>query len=202
MTLAVHLSVLAAGFTLGLVHALDPDHLMTVSSLAARENRRTATVRFAALWALGHGGLLVAVAAAVVLLGWTLPAVLPESAERAVGLVLMAAGASALWLRHPPHGARRSLRESAPFAVGLVHGLAGSAAMLALIPASLYHPALGLAYAVLFSLGVLGGMLGFALALDRGRHEMFRHSPGIAKGFRLALGTASIGMGLYWIQAA
>ncbi|MCK9543827.1 MAG: hypothetical protein M0R03_17550 [Novosphingobium sp.] len=201
MTPDLLVSVLLVGFTLGLLHALDPDHLITVASLSARPDANDATLRYAALWALGHGGLLVAIAAAVMLLGWTLPEALPAGAEWTVGLILIGVGASALWLRHPPHGKRSNLREKAPFAIGLIHGLAGSAAMLALIPVTLYRPAAGLAYAIVFSFGVLVGMMGFALVLDRVQHGLAARVPALQRAVRLTLGIGAIGMGAYWLSA-
>lgn len=202
MSLILLGTVLLWGFGLGLLHALDADHLMTVASLSARTDSRGATLRFAALWALGHGGLLVAIAAAVFLLDWTLPEALPAGAERTVGVILIAVGASALWLRHPPHGSPRTLREKAPFAIGLIHGLAGSAAMLALVPATLYHPALGLAYAVIFSAGVLAGMMGFGAVIGRLQHGLTQAMPQAGKFARIVLGIGAIGMGAHWLSAA
>lgn len=201
MTVALLLSIMGAGFGLGLLHALDADHLMTIASLSAREKARGATLRYAALWALGHGGLLVVLTGAVVLLGWALPEAVPAGAERLVGLVLIAAGASALWLRHPPHGRRASLREKAPFAIGMVHGLAGSAAMLALVPAALYSPAAGLAYAVVFSAGVLAGMMGFGLLLERARIGLLDRMPRLQRGVEVGLGLGALGMGGWWLAA-
>jgi len=200
--------VLFTGCSLGMLHALDPDHLMTITTLSARTDEtgasvgRSATLRYAALWALGHGGLLVLIAMAAFLLGWTLPAVVPQLAERSVGLILIAAGAALLWLRHPPHGQALRLREKVPFAVGVVHGLAGSAAMLALVPIALYQPLMAVVYALVFSLGVLAGMMLFALALGRAQLAMAQQLPGLAKAFRLVLGLGALGMGTFWLAAA
>jgi len=201
MTAALLASILATGFALGVIHAVDPDHLMTISALSARADSHRATLRHAAMWALGHGGLLIGVASAVMLLGWTLPAALPAGAERSVGAILIVAGLSAVWLRHPPHTHRAGLRERAPFAVGLIHGLAGSAAMLALLPATLYGPLAGLAYAAIFSGGVLVGMMGFGLVLAGFQQRIGREAPKVHRFGQVATGLGAIGMGVHWLTA-
>lgn len=194
-------SIMVAGFGLGIVHALDPDHLMTIATLSASGDTRASSLRQATLWSLGHGALLVALAGAVALAGVGLPAAVPSGAERAVGLILILAGASALWLHHPPHGRGTGLRERAPLAVGMVHGLAGSGTMLALIPASLANPVVALLYATIFSLGVLAGMMGFGLVLGKAQRQFEVHLPGAHRIARVALGTGAMAMGAYWLQA-
>lgn len=196
-------SILMAGFVLGMIHALDIDHIMTISSLSARP--KAATLRFAARWALGHGGVLVLVAAAALLLQWQLPEAVPASAERMVGVVLILAGLSVVGFpfrnRHAAPG-QATLREKAPFAIGVIHGLAGSATLLALVPLALYRPMEGIGYAAVFSLGVLCAMMGFAFLLDRAQRRLLAGMPQVHAASRVALATGAIGLGLYWVQAA
>jgi hypothetical protein len=59
------LSVLSAGLLMGILHAFDPDHVMTMSSLGARPDARGATARYALSWGVGHGGILVIAALAL-----------------------------------------------------------------------------------------------------------------------------------------
>ena len=196
------LPILVSGFALGLVHALDPDHLMTIASLSAGEDSKRVTLRNAALWAVGHGGLLVTIAVVVVFAGWSVPTALPHGAERLIGLILIIAGASALWLRHPPHAHRSTLRQRAPVLVGAIHGLAGSAAMLALIPLSLSNPIAGLVYTLTFSVGVLAGMTGFGMILGHVQHRLVELSPTIHRTAGGVTGALAMVMGAYWLQAS
>lgn len=201
------MAVLLASLPLGFVHALDTDHVMAVSSLAAREDGRRASIRYAALWALGHGGLLMLIALAALLFQWALPPALPYWAERLVGVILIVAGASMLWALFrghslaKPHGHISNLRLRAPLAVGMVHGAAGSAAALALIPMTLYRPELGLAYVLVFSIGVMAGMMGFGLGLGQVQSWLAQRWPRVLFGCRAAIGVAAIGLGLTWLQA-
>jgi high-affinity nickel-transport protein len=54
---------------------------------------------------------------------------------------------------HPFKAMRR------PFIVGMVHGLAGSAALMLLVLSTIESPIGGLVYIVIFGLGSVGGML-------------------------------------------
>lgn len=201
------LVVLLASLPLGIVHALDADHVMAVSSLAAREDGKRASFRYAALWSLGHGGLLMVIALAALLFHWVLPPALPYWAERLVGVILIVAGASMLWavLRGhslaAPHNHMTNLRLHAPVAVGMVHGTAGSAAALALVPMTLYRPELGLTYVLVFSIGVMAGMMGFGVVFGQLQSLLGQHLPRALQGFRGAVGVAAIGLGLTWLQA-
>jgi hypothetical protein len=52
-----------------------------------------------------------------------------------------------------------------PFAVGLVHGLAGSAAIALLVVTIIHDPIVAMAYLVLFGIGTVGGMMLITLLL-------------------------------------
>ena len=59
-------STLALAFGLGLLHALDADHVMAVSGLAAKKPSFKSCVRFCFHWATGHGLALVIIATGMV----------------------------------------------------------------------------------------------------------------------------------------
>jgi cytochrome c biogenesis protein CcdA len=173
--------ILALAFGLGLLHALDADHILAVSSLASgqRDGARRAR-RLCLRWALGHGAILLLLGT----LAWSIGARLPDGvshyAEALVGLMLVGMG---LWVLRDLR--RRALRLDAHHHAGLprhihwragdgghadhgatlvgaLHGLAGSAPLLALIPLATQTSLLsGLLYLGLFSLGALLAMLLF-----------------------------------------
>lgn len=178
-------------FLLGLVHAFDADHVMAVSVLATRDPRTRGSAASAGWrWGLGHGLVLLAAGGLLFLAGRGLPEAWSAFAERGVGCLMIALGISVFWglLRrgnhlhfhthdgipphahwhahaktqaHPPPDAHH--HEHVPSLVGALHGLAGSAPILALLPAAARSPWLGLAYLLLFSVGV-----GCAMALVSG----------------------------------
>src|SRR5439155_938968 len=87
-----------------------------------------------------------------------------------------------------------------PFLVGLVHGLAGSGALMLAVLATIPSPALALAYVVIFGAGSMGGMVamitlfGVPLALAGGRFA--RAELGIRLG--AALGSLAVVLRLAW----
>ncbi|MCP5163378.1 MAG: sulfite exporter TauE/SafE family protein [Hahellaceae bacterium] len=186
-------SIMAVGFTLGLMHALDADHVMAVSTLSSQKAGVMRTLRFCASWAIGHAGVLVTSGLLLFGLGWQLPASLQHVAELLVGLLLIGLGLYCFWrfrqqkLRLIQHShdeithyhwhvegdvTRRGHRGfpnregHAPVMVGVVHGLAGSAPALALVPAvSQGQLSWALIYLMVFSCGVMLSMLVFGLGL-------------------------------------
>lgn len=201
-------SILALGFGMGLLHALDPDHLLTVANLTDSRNPKRAALRFCAHWALGHGGALFALGGAVLLLGTALPLTLSRVAEHVVGLVLVLMGGFILWhlmrswCHHEPPTPvhpQPSGRPGAALIMGLLHGTAGSAPLLALAPLpALHDPMLGMTYLLVFACGVLAAMLGIGTVLGLGLHQLHRRLPWFITTVRasLACGASAVGFHL------
>jgi ABC-type nickel/cobalt efflux system permease component RcnA len=84
-----------------------------------------------------------------------------------------------------------------PLAVGLVHGLAGSAAVALLVLAEIRDPRWAIAYLLVFGIGTIAGMMlitmmiGAPFAYTRGRFAPFNRGLGIASGL------LSLGFGLF-----
>jgi high-affinity nickel permease len=150
---------------LGLRHASDPDHLVAVTSLVAAEggDTRKAT-RLGAWWGAGHAGVLLGVGLPLIFLKSSLPAWLEGGAEKAVGgvILLLALRVMLKWLRgdyrlsrhehdHAHDASRRHLwRGPLPdhlhkpvrsprqaLSIGVLHGLAGTGAVVLLLIAAL-----------------------------------------------------------------
>jgi ABC-type nickel/cobalt efflux system permease component RcnA len=87
-----------------------------------------------------------------------------------------------------------------PLLVGMMHGLAGSAALTLLVLAQIRSVPLGLAYLAVFGVGSIGGMalmsvlisLPFAATATR---------PGWNRSIRVAAGVMSLGFGLFYAWA-
>ncbi|VAW78936.1 hypothetical protein MNBD_GAMMA13-1916 [hydrothermal vent metagenome] len=204
--------ILGLAFGLGLVHALDADHVIAVTALAGQpDGKLQRPWRFCLNWALGHGGSLLLLGVLVLAVGMAIPERLSMLAEFLVGAVLILMGAAVLvqlrckrlrlhFHRHP--GLSRHAHWQQPASihtahthratlVGALHGTAGSAPLLALIPvaqsASLWW---GLAYLLVFSAGVLvsmllcGGVLGlvFEHLSNRGQRVFDYMHAGIGAG--------------------
>ncbi len=199
------LSVLATGLFMGMLHAFDPDHVLTISSLGSRPDARQATRRYALSWGVGHGGILVIAALFLLLFHFHVPETLPKGAERLVGVIMIAAGGSlahALWRNRKSGSATSHIREKAPFLIGMVHGTAGSAAIFALLPIGLLSPVAGIVYVLVFSLGVLIGMMGFGYGFDRAAQIISERAQSFDRPLRGSLAVLAISVGSYWLMGA
>jgi sulfite exporter TauE/SafE len=211
------LVVIAVAVALGLRHASDPDHLAAVTTLIAsgQECAVRSAARLGLVWGLGHGTSLFAFGVPIVLYRAYLPAAVQRDAETAVGamIVVLALALLQRWRRgrfHVPvhahdgdrhsHGARTPLQA---YAIGLVHGIGGSAGvgvlLLAAIPS---HPlavgCLGLfALFTAVSMSLLSSGFGLTLARPAVQRSFARLAPavgvaGLAFGIWYALGAQNV----------
>ncbi|NNE36136.1 MAG: urease accessory protein UreH, partial [Rhodothermales bacterium] len=61
-------AALFTGFTLGVRHALDPDHIAAVSTLSVRRSEYSSLLRLAIWWGFGHTATLAVSGLLLVLL--------------------------------------------------------------------------------------------------------------------------------------
>jgi hypothetical protein len=213
---------LLLGVLLGLRHAFEPDHLAAVSTLVADRRNPQAGLLVGAVWGLGHSASLLAVGGALTLLERRLTPSLEQSFECLVAVMLVALGLRSLFLaarkgvagpaRVHVHGQHQHVHPAPafghlhlsrwtfaprPLAIGLVHGLAGSGALTALVLARMPTVAARLVYITLFGLGsaagmaLLSGLAGLSLHIVRPSAEWKR-------GLLLSTGTVSLSLGCWW----
>jgi high-affinity nickel permease len=173
-------SIVALGFLLGMRHATDADHVVAVATIVSRERSLTMAARIGALWGLGHSLTIVLVGAPIVLLNWAVPPRIGLTMELSVGVMLIllgtlnitgvlhAAGAAShahaadpsrlAWLNRTV-GRRGPFLFLRPLLVGIVHGLAGSAAVALLVLTAIREPVWAVAYLVVFGVGTVAGMV-------------------------------------------
>jgi ABC-type nickel/cobalt efflux system permease component RcnA len=136
------LVALGVAFVLGVRHASDPDHLVAVTSLmAADQGDVRAATRLGAWWGVGHAATLLTLGLPLIAFKEQLPAWLERGAETGVGLVILALGLRVIltWARGHT-GAHRHARVRSPrqaLGIGLLHGLAGTGAVVVLLIAAL-----------------------------------------------------------------
>ncbi|WP_455365483.1 HoxN/HupN/NixA family nickel/cobalt transporter [Kaarinaea lacus] len=224
------LTLISLAFGLGMLHALDADHIMAVSGLASTRVSFRNSLRFCLRWAAGHGLALLFIGACVYLLGMAIPHNLSHYAESAVGIMLITIGAWILWElknknahlhfhRHDnlpehahwhQHHQHSSQHDQDPHAhqhgaliVGILHGTAGSAPLLVLIPlAQLGSPVYAIAYLVLFSAGVLLAMLLFGGLIGGVYQWLSKMGTDFVKTLRIIVAFSSIVFGGYLLSGA
>ncbi|MDE3225665.1 MAG: sulfite exporter TauE/SafE family protein [Nitrospirota bacterium] len=179
------LTILGLGFLLGAKHALDADHVAAVSTLLVDRPawRTSGIVGFC--WGFGHTVTLLLVGLLVIVFKLTIPEPVAQGLELGVGLMLIVLGGSlaatlvrARWHVHVhrhegeshlhlhshrlqpdhahAHGVPWSVR---PVLIGMVHGLAGSAALMLLVLAAVRSVWEGLVYILVFGVGSIAGMM-------------------------------------------
>ena len=202
------LVVVAVSVLLGLRHASDPDHLTAVTTiLASRPERATRhAARLGLTWGLGHASSLFAFGVPVVLYSAYLPRRVQDAAETAVGVVIVALAVMLLvrWrrgaYRFPPHAHPRGRTGWQAYAIGLVHGMGGTAGVGLLLLATIQSRALAIAALALFaactavSMTLLSAGFGVALSSEAVRRSFHRVAP--------ALGVASLAFGVWYALGA
>lgn len=164
---------LVVAFLLGLRHASDPDHLVAVTSLvAAHDGDTRRAARLGAWWGVGHAGALLALGIPLIAFKTELPAWLESGAEKAVGVVILLLAGRVIYRWARPRAHMHRLRTSGQaLSIGLLHGLAGTGAVVVLLIAALpsqLEAALALAvFAPMSIVSMTACTAGFAWVLTR-----------------------------------
>ena len=214
------LSILALGLLLGMKHATEADHLAAVATLAARQATLAQTLRQGAAWGLGHTLTLMLFGGAVFVLGHAISPALEQALETAVGLMLVLLGADLLrrvWqesaasvtasLTAPvtteaptlPRAAAATAWPLRALAVGAMHGLAGSAALVMLSLKGLPSVPLGLGYIAIFGAGSIVGMAALSVLIAMPLRLSANRLVGLHRSMTALVGLFSIGLGIYLV---
>jgi high-affinity nickel permease len=222
--------ILGLGFLLGLQHALEPDHIAAVSSIAARRSHVADIVKHGLTWGLGHTLTLFVFAGAAIVLGRAIPETIAQPIETAVGVMLVGLGAHVLWqlwrdrVHFHRHGhadgtvhfhAHSHAGETLPHVsaahahrhgfrwrtllVGLMHGMAGSAALLVLTVSQASSPAVGLGYVALFGIGSMIGMGALSTVIAVPLAASARWLTWANRGLQGAVGIITMAIGIHTI---
>jgi high-affinity nickel-transport protein len=231
-------------------HALDPDHVIAVSTIVSRQRSAWAAALIGSLWGIGHTFTITVVGGAIILFGVVIPPRLGLAMEFSVALMLILLGVLSLagvthrvtailtpgsgsdagvhahphshsdYIHTHPHGHEPAPHGHAdtetplwrvdrmfgslgayqlvrPLVVGIVHGLAGSAAVALLVLAAIRDPLWAVAYLLLFGVGTVAGMMlitaviGLPFAYTANRFVTMHRYLGVASGL------LSLGFGLF-----
>src|SRR5712692_9775664 len=146
------LATLGFGFVLGLKHATEADHLAAVSTIVSERRSLWQSATVGALWGVGHTLSLLVAGLFVVGLGIAIPEKVANVLELAVALMIIFLGMRLLHLHvhshthsgmshihfhfkdeDHTHDRHSGLSGWRPVLIGIIHGLAGSAALTLLV---------------------------------------------------------------------
>jgi len=205
--------VLLVAALLGLRHATDPDHIAAVTTLVAtgRERATRSAARLGAWWGVGHATTLVAFGVPILLAQRYLPERVQQSAETAVAAVIVFLALRLLvrWRHgyfdlhahpHPEREHRHAVRTPAgALAVGLVHGMGGSAGIGVLLLAAI--PSETVAVVALVLLAAFTAVSMTIVTIGFGYTLATRRVAGFAGTAIPIVGALSLAFGLWYAAA-
>jgi ABC-type nickel/cobalt efflux system permease component RcnA len=180
------LSILALGFVLGIKHAIEPDHVIAVSTIASQSKKLLRSSLAGVFWGIGHTATLFIIGVILILMKGEIPEKWAMSLEFLVGIMLVYLGITTILSfknvhvhehehdgekhkhfhshthsgehEHKPHQHVSYLKS---VFIGLIHGLAGSGAMVVLTMSTVKSTWEGASYILIFGAGTVIGMLFF-----------------------------------------
>lgn len=218
-------TTLALGFVLGLRHALDADHLAAVSTFVSGERTLWRSSLVGVSWGMGHTAALLVFGLALAAFRLAITPRMSQVLEFLVGCMLVVLGANVLFKlvkgqaihvhAHAHDGVahthlhlhlgeaehqhqHRTLRLGGrPFIVGVVHGLAGTAAVMLLVVGAIPSLLVACGYILIFGVGSIGGMMIMSLLMGVPLALAARRLSVLERAIRLAAGLFSLGFGLF-----
>jgi ABC-type nickel/cobalt efflux system permease component RcnA len=219
-------TTLALALVLGLRHALEPDHVAAVSTFSSHERNPMHSSLLGAYWGVGHTVALLVFGMAIAVFRLALTPLIVRDLDFIVGLMLIALGIN-VFLKlnqggltvhvhtHEHDGQRHShlhihagssehahehrlLRVAGkPFMVGIVHGLAGTGAVMLMIVTVIPSLLIATGFLLVFGVGVIGSMMAMSLLMSIPGAFTVKRTMGIERAVRVASGLFSLGFGLY-----
>jgi ABC-type nickel/cobalt efflux system permease component RcnA len=221
-------AALGLGFLLGLRHALEPDHVAAVSTFVSQDRGVLRSCLRGTFWGIGHTTALLAAGIAVVGFKLQISPETERGVDRLVAAVLILLGGHVLLRtlgqmsvhRHahshggPAHShVHLHVGDAAehhhvhllrgapqPLLMGLLHGLAGSGALVVLVLTTMPSAGAALLYILVFGVGstlgmlVLSGLIGVPFALTAGASRT------LTTALQVIVGASSILVGLLMLR--
>ena len=174
------LSILLLGFFLGMKHATDADHVVAVTNIVSQQRSIRSAAWTGVFWGIGHTLTLLVVGGAIIGFGVVVSDRLGLGLEFSVAIMLIVLGlinlnAAFQWFGDPAEEECRHAEENArlerwlgsftvgralrPVLIGVVHGLAGSAAVALLVLPIIHNTVGAIAYLLVFGVGTIAGMM-------------------------------------------
>ena len=209
------------GLLLGMRHSTDADHVVAVSTIVSKQRSIRQAGLIGSIWGLGHTLTIFAVGSLIILFGVVIPPRLGLSMEFSVALMLILLGVLNLtgvmqrmtsWLTRKPtpslsvetfldrsvgrFGLYQCLR---PLVIGIVHGLAGSAAVALLVLSTIHSPVWATVYLLVFGAGTMVGMMGMTAAMAVPLAYAGNRFAGMSRFFTVASGVVSVCFGCFLV---
>ncbi len=212
------------GLLLGMRHSTDADHVVAVSTIVSKQRSIRQAGLIGTIWGLGHTLTIFAVGSLIILFGVVIPPRLGLSMEFSVALMLILLGVlnltgvmqrvtSYLTRNRKPvpaldraetlldrtvgrFGIYQCVR---PLVIGIVHGLAGSAAVALLVLSTIHSPVWATVYLLIFGAGTMVGMMCMTAVMAVPLAYAGNRFSSISRVFSLASGVVSVCFGFFLV---
>jgi high-affinity nickel-transport protein len=214
------------GLLLGMRHSTDPDHVVAVSTIVSKQRSIRQAGLIGTIWGLGHTLTIFAVGSMIILFGVVIPPRLGLSMEFSVALMLILLGVLNLtgvmqrltsYLtrnRKPATVPALSKAETLldgtvgrfgvyqcvrPLVIGIVHGLAGSAAVALLVLSTIHSPVWATVYLLIFGAGTMVGMMCMTAIMAMPLAYAGSRFTSVSRVFSVASGVVSVCFGFFLV---
>jgi ABC-type nickel/cobalt efflux system permease component RcnA len=211
------------GLLLGMRHSTDPDHVVAVSTIVSKQRSIRQAGLIGTIWGLGHTLTIFAVGSMIILFGVVIPPRLGLSMEFSVALMLILLGllnltgvmqraTSYLTRNRKPLTVSRAetlLDRSIgrfgvyqcvrPLVIGIVHGLAGSAAVALLVLSTIHSPVWATVYLLIFGAGTMVGMMCMTAVMALPLAYAGSRFSSVSRVFSVASGVVSVCFGFFLV---
>jgi ABC-type nickel/cobalt efflux system permease component RcnA len=212
------------GLLLGMRHSTDADHVVAVSTIVSKQRSIRQAGLIGTIWGLGHTLTIFAVGSLIILFGVVIPPRLGLSMEFSVALMLILLGVLnltgvmqrvTLYLtrnRKPVpsmekaetfldrtvgrFGVYQCVR---PLVIGIVHGLAGSAAVALLVLSTIHSPVWATVYLLIFGAGTMVGMMCMTAVMAVPLAYAGNRFGSVSRVFSVASGIVSVCFGFFLV---
>jgi nickel/cobalt exporter len=209
------------GLLLGMRHSTDPDHVVAVSTIVSKQRSIRQAGLIGSIWGLGHTLTIFAVGSMIILFGVVIPPRLGLSMEFSVALMLILLGVlnltgvmrrltSYLTRNGKPLDKAETLIDRSvgrfgvyqcvrPLVIGIVHGLAGSAAVALLVLSTIHSPAWATVYLLIFGAGTMVGMMCMTAVMAVPLAYAGNRFGSLSRVFSVASGVVSVCFGFFLV---
>ena len=218
------LFVIGLGLILGVRHSTDADHVVAISTIVSKQRNIRSAAVIGSVWGLGHTITISIVGALIILFGVKISPRVGLTMEFCVALMLILLGVlnlSGIMQKITTHftriaidrdttaGSASRLRRSLerfgsyqfirPLAIGLVHGLAGSAAVALLVLSTIRDPIKATMYLLIFGVGTMIGMMGMTAMMAVPLAYAGKRFSQVSRYLEIATGVVSLCFGSFLV---
>ena len=196
MTIPTLLFAAVVGFN----HAFEADHVLAVGNIANKRDSFLEAIRDGLFWGLGHTSTILLVGCVIIIGKLTFNLASFEYLEVVVGVTLVALGVYRI------SKVKKSRQVKSPYvsnkftySIGLLHGLAGSGAVVLIAMSEIESSSMSIVYMLLFGAGSIAGMILVAIIFRIPMSSKIGIGPKVQNAFIIMSGLLCAGYGFFMI---